>query len=382
MTCGTHLPPWHSPWVGKFLFVPYPAWGHVNPMLPVIERLVAGGDAVRVLVSRGFVTAVRGVGAVPVVPARQFDPHVPPGFDVVRRVRSQAWKMLAMRAAAARLVEEMLQRPDVVVYDSMAPWAARIARRGSVPSVLFSTTYLSRHRRGRPALVHAVPELQPAVSGDVRVLGPLVRGVDNVELAGLRSLEGKVLLVSPGTVFEREPAFFRMVAEAFGATDWTVVLVTGALDPQALGVLPANVIARRKVPQLALLGVATAFLTHAGMNSVLEALVAGVPMVFAPRRREQRATARRLADLGVGVELPQRCSSELVRDLVEHVAEDPEVRRALRDVQGRLPADGACVAAEVLRQVVSGSPRNTEVMSTSIRAAAVNSSTADESAST
>lgn len=362
--------------------MPYPAWGHVNPMLPVIERLVAGGDSVRVLVGREFVSAVLGVGASVAVLDRQFDPHVPPGFDVVHRARSRVWKALAARSAAVRFAEELWRRPDVVVFDPMAPWAARIARRRSVPSVLFSTTFLRRKLRHTSALVHALPELQPAVSGDIRVLGPLVRGADTVEVTGLPWTAGKVLLVSPGTVFEREPAFFRMVIEAFRATDWTVVLATGALDPRALGVLPANVVARRKVPQLALLSVGTVFLTHAGMNSVLEALSMEVPMVFAPRCREQRATARRLAGLGVGTRLPKRCRPELLRELVEHVATDPAVWRALREVRRRMPAGGADVAVELLRQAaVSGSPRNTDVMSTSIRAAAVNSSTATESAS-
>ena len=72
--------------MGEFLFVPYPAWGHVNPMLPVIERLVAGGDIVRRAMSEAFVQvghdgdiAVLGEAAreltVELIPARGMVNH-------------------------------------------------------------------------------------------------------------------------------------------------------------------------------------------------------------------------------------------------------------------------------------------------------------------
>ncbi|WP_170067879.1 glycosyltransferase [Lentzea guizhouensis] len=294
--------------------------------------------------------------------------------------------MLAARCASAQLADDLAESlPDLVVADVMTPWAVRVARRRSVRVVSFSTTFTRGRQRDRPVLVHALPELQPMVSGRVHVLGPLVRRADTVEEASLGRgrVEGKVLLVSPGTVFEREPEFFRTAVEAFGDTDWTVVLSTGALDPGVLGTLPANVTAYRSVPQLALLRSSTVFLTHAGMNSTVEALSAGVPMVLAPRCREQRATARRLVRMGVGVSLPRWCHPVALHDLVERVAADPQMRTALRDLRESLPGNGAEVAAAVLRAHagVSGSPRNTEVMSTSIRAAAMNSSSAADNAS-
>ncbi|WP_242891911.1 glycosyltransferase [Actinomadura litoris] len=59
-------------------------------------------------------------------------------------------------------------------------------------------------------------------------------------------------------------------------------------DPSGLGPLPANVEAHRHVPQPAVLAHTDVFVTHAGMNSTMEALAAAVPMVAVPHTPEQR----------------------------------------------------------------------------------------------
>jgi hypothetical protein len=50
-----------------------------------------------------------------------------------------------------------------------------------------------------------------------------------------------------------------------------VIVSTGHTDPAALDPLPANVLARRFVPQPEVLARAALFVTHGGMNSVNEA---------------------------------------------------------------------------------------------------------------
>lgn len=286
------------------VFVPYMAQGHVNPALPVIAELVARGDRVRVVLSgRRFEDAVRRLGAEPVVS--------PPGH-VVRVAATRgprevaAWigdrtrRRAAWSAAARRCEREFTERrPDLVVCDPMAPWGGRLARRLGLPVVRFWTTYARTAVDDGLAVVNTLPELQPRAhrfDGRFRFAGPLLAPIGQECPPGH---DRPALLVSLGTVFARTPEFFVEIARAFAATDWTVLMATSHTPPSALGPLPANVIARRWVPQRSLLAQVDVFLTHGGMNSVQEALVQGVRMLVAPRNREQRHTARRLVELGL-----------------------------------------------------------------------------------
>lgn len=367
------------------MFAPHPAHGHVNPMLPVMAELVARGELVRAVVGSEFVDAVSGAGALPIRLPTDFEVYVPersPVSDIARRAAAKVRRVAARRAAFDLVTSELRSaRPDLVVTDPMAPWADRAARCLSVPTALFSTTYainervvrevlgfpvpgarwlhpiVRRYRRGRRlVLVNTRPELQPephTFPDHVRFVGPLIRSDDlvDVDLPWNRFRSGRTLLVSPGTVFAREPEFFRTVVREFADTDWTVVLAIGRTARAELGPLPGNVIAHRSVPQLALLRHTAVFVTHGGMNSVLEALAAGVPMMLAPRSREQKATTRRLVDLGAGV--PMNFGD--LRRQVERLADDKAVRMVVDRIRADIAgSDTVAVAADLLcEQVVN-----------------------------
>jgi UDP:flavonoid glycosyltransferase YjiC (YdhE family) len=357
----------------SFLFVPYSTAGHVHPMLPVMAELVAGGATVRALVGNRFAPAVRTTGAAVTVLEAVPDVFVPDGWSgagrfLVGRVRRP---FRNARAASGLARELRTRRPDLVVLDPMLGWADRVARRYGIRSALFSTTfadgpqvrgaigrYPGRHlpsvrrhlRPGRLVLAHALPDLQPAVDtlpASVRLVAPLIRA-DRPEPASEPGT--RLLYVSPGTVFGRAPGFFRAVGEAFEGRPWRVVLATGPVDPVRLRPMPANVRITREVPQLRILRGCTVFLTHAGMNSALEGLAAGVPMALAPRSAEQRFIADQLVRLGVGGYAgtgrhdPARLYADITR-----LADDPAVRAAAVAWRQRLAgSDGARQAAALL----------------------------------
>ncbi|MFE6615202.1 nucleotide disphospho-sugar-binding domain-containing protein [Amycolatopsis sp. NPDC057786] len=282
------------------VFVPYTAHGHVNPMLPVVGELVARGHRVRVVLSgTRFEDVVRRTGAEPVVSPPDHVVRVAPTArppEIAAWIRNRTHRRLAWSAAARRCEREFAAaRPDLVIADPMVPWARRLARRHALPVVTFWTTHAGTAAGSGPALVNALPELQPRAHR-FSFVGPLIAPVTTEDCP---APDGPTLLVSPGTVFARTPEFFRRIARAFSGTEWTVLIATSHTPPSALGPLPDNVIARRWLPQRQLLPRVDAFLTHGGMNSVQEALAHGARMLVAPRSREQRATARRLAELGL-----------------------------------------------------------------------------------
>jgi UDP:flavonoid glycosyltransferase YjiC (YdhE family) len=357
----------------SFLFVPYSTAGHVHPMLPVMAELVASGATVRALVADRFTASVRATGAGVTVLDTVPDVFVPDGWSGARRfLIGRAQRPLRNARAASMLATELrIRRPDLVVLDPMLGWADRVTRRSGIRSALFSTTFadgpqvravIGRHpgsflpsvrrhlRPGRLVLAHALPDLQPAVEtlpASVRLVAPLIR-TDRPR--PVFEADSRLLYMSPGTVFGRSPGFFRAVGEAFDGRPWQVVIATGPVDPTRLRPMPANVRITREVPQLHILKNCTVFLTHAGMNSALEGLSAGVPMALSPRSAEQRFIADQLVQLGVGgyAGTSRRDPARLYTDITK-LADNPTIRAAAAAWRQRLAgSDGARQAAALL----------------------------------
>ncbi len=138
-----------------------------------------------------------------------------------------------------------------------------------------------------------------------------------------------MLYASLGTVFDGGPRLLRTFAAALAPLGGTVVVSTGATDPAALGPLPGDVLARRFVPQPEVLARAALFVTHGGMNSVNEAMYAGVPMLVVPQGADQPMVARRVVELGAGLSIPTRDATvETVRALARRLLGEPGFRAA------------------------------------------------------
>ncbi|MFG1395052.1 glycosyltransferase [Xanthobacter agilis] len=114
------------------------------------------------------------------------------------------------------------------------------------------------------------------------------------------------------------------------------------------------------VPQRAVLRQCAAAVLHCGMNTVLDALAAGVPLVALPIAFEQPATAARLAFAGAAEVVPAgRAGAGRLTRALEGVLREPRYRAAAR----RLAADmaghgGVADAADRIEAAVGrGHPR-------------------------
>ena len=91
--------------------------------------------------------------------------------------------------------------------------------------------------------------------------------------------------------------------------------------------IPANAQVLGYGPQLALLERASLVITHAGMNTTLEALSRGLPMVALPIANEQPGIASRIRHTGVGEFLSIRSLTPgRLRNVVEAVSSNPSYR--------------------------------------------------------
>jgi zeaxanthin glucosyltransferase len=99
-----------------------------------------------------------------------------------------------------------------------------------------------------------------------------------------------------GTLLNGRERVYATILEAVAALPGTqLVLSVGAnVSVDTLGPIPSNAIVVPKAPQLELLRRAALCVTHAGLNTVLESLAKGVPMVAIPVGYDQPGVARGL----------------------------------------------------------------------------------------
>lgn len=158
----------------------------------------------------------------------------------------------------------------------------------------------------------------------------------------------KVLLVSLGSAFTRQPGFYRQCLAAYGdLPGWHVVLQIGKYtDPGELGTIPSNVEVPSWVPQRAILDEADAFVTHAGMGGCGEGLLAGVPMIAVPQAAEQFMNADRLVELGVARRIDTAdARADALRAALEDLLGDPEVARRSALLSAEARAEGGTARA-------------------------------------
>jgi MGT family glycosyltransferase len=168
-------------------------------------------------------------------------------------------------------------------------------------------------------------------------------------------LTGKPLIyASLGTLVNGLNDVYKHILEAVEPLeDVQVVLSVGKnISPETLGPIPSNTIVVRSAPQIELLKRAALCITHAGLNTTLESLAHGVPMVAIPIGYDQPGAAARIAHHGTGefIEVDELTTGRL-RGLIEKVLQDPSYHeRACYFQKVISKTRGLDVAADVIEQ--------------------------------
>jgi len=172
----------------------------------------------------------------------------------------------------------------------------------------------------------------------------------------------RLVYVSMGTLVNGLEHIYRSILHAVAQLpEIQVVLSIGQnVRSEALGTIPSNVIAVRRAPQIELLKRAALCVTHAGLNTALECLAHGVPMVAIPIAYDQPGIAVRIAHHGVGEFLDiEYVTSDRVKELVDQVLNNPQYREKARWFQKVITrTDGLNVAADIIEGAFDNGPRN------------------------
>jgi MGT family glycosyltransferase len=371
------------------LFVALAGHGHVTPTLPLVAALVRRGHRVEYACGPEFGHLVVEAGAKWVaLPA--LAPFVPPAEVGPEIVALWFRHFFAGLAATYPVLFDHCrkERPDGVVYDA-TNWPARVVARQlgvrgvrTVPNLAENETYsqvseaLNAGLDDDPqmaafaddvadfAAVHDV-DLDVAATFDVtedlnlvfvprafqpagdsfddrfRFLGAMIGDREQAQSWTSPHPELPLVYISLGSIFTDHPDFYRVSLEACGEGRFQVAMTIGGVDPSRLGPVPPTVQVQPWFPQLAVLQQASAFITHAGMNSTMEALYYGVPLLAVPQMPEQAVNADRVVALGLGHRLAvQAVTADALRAALDAVTSSTAIRANLARMQAEVRAAG------------------------------------------
>ena len=171
-------------------------------------------------------------------------------------------------------------------------------------------------------------------------------------------LTGEPLIyASMGTLQNGLESVFSTIAQAVGLRPgMQLVLAIGSvLDAQQITSLPANAIVVSRAPQMELLKRSVLCITHAGLNTTLESLTQGVPLVAIPITNDQPGVAARIAHSKTGAFVPlKELTVSRLASLIDEVLRNPEYRRnAKRLRQAIADTNGLEKAADLLEEALS-----------------------------
>jgi zeaxanthin glucosyltransferase len=169
-------------------------------------------------------------------------------------------------------------------------------------------------------------------------------------------LDGRPLIyASLGTLQNGSEAIFRTIADACAGLDSQLLIsLGGGLDPAVLGKLAGNPLVVRFAPQLEILKRAALVITHAGLNTVLESLSEGVPLVAVPLGNDQPGVAARVKARGAAVVVPRRrLNRARLRAAVMLVLQEARYREAAQVLQRAIQQlDGPGRAADLIEKAL------------------------------
>ena len=175
-------------------------------------------------------------------------------------------------------------------------------------------------------------------------------------------LTGEPLVyASMGTLVNGLEHVYRTILDAVRSLSGVqVVLSVGRnVDLDDLGPIPSNTLVVRSAPQIELLKRAALCITHAGLNTTLEALAQGVPMVAIPIGYDQPGVAARIAYHGAGEFLQlEELTVARLSEMIQRVRTNHSYENKARHLQKAIArTHGLDLAAEVIEQAFGIAPK-------------------------
>lgn len=330
-----------------------PAYGHINPALPLISEIVKKGYRVVFYSSAEFSDEAKSCGAE----FREYD------FGEIRFDPQIGSRILMLSELILKFTlqsaEEMIRQarelcPCLILHDTLALWGRNTAQAINVRGVSINTIvtvnnvisrsfrmYTKRFSGSSIKELHCLPSIlrmrneleKQYKTKDLSVIGILMnkeplnlytyprcmhpdgekmgedclfigpsailrknKFIDNTDISGR-----DIVYVSLGTIFNGSEKFWAEITDSFADKNYHVVISCGdTFDKLIKKEIPENITVCRYVNQKRILEHSVLFITAGGMNSVCEAISLGVPCLVCPQQGEQAINAKMLEKAGGG----------------------------------------------------------------------------------
>ncbi len=389
--------------IANFLFINANLHGHINPTLPLVKELADRGNRVDYFCSHQFQEKVMTAGAsfldgfseleVFLASYRPTDRH--PFYmlmeyillyaeemlpRVLKRIQNGQYDMVVCDSlfGGPLFLQQILPIPVVSSHSSFAmdkaPVPVSMLEPGSHPQLDHCYEVLERicsnYAIPVPGLadvfiskaewnvVYTIQEFNGVAELDCSkylFTGAAIRKDMEGELEGFNNKNDRpVIYISLGSINTDFIEFYKMCIDTFKESNYYVVMSIGKkCTIDQLGTIPSNFLVGAYLPQLAVLKETDVFITHAGFNSVSEALYYGVPLYALPMVNDQYMVANRVQNLELGMvgkfsEIPPQA----LRDGVEELLSNKQIRGNCQRISMRLrESDRMSFVAETLEEI-------------------------------
>ncbi|QHQ61535.1 hypothetical protein Ana3638_12740 [Anaerocolumna sedimenticola] len=363
--------------MANILFINANLYGHINPTLPLVKELADRGNQVDYFCSQQFKEKVMETGAAFLNYSAELDDFLKsyrptdrhPFYMLMEYVLLYAEVMLP---GVLKLIEknrydmiigdslfggpcflkQILKIPVVGSHSSFAMSGApvppsmlepgyhpqldhcyeildRICSKYAIPTPGLTDIFISKAQWN---VVYTIPEFNGVTvldSSEYLFTGSVIQKNSEPEFGGLADTNDRpVIYISLGSINTDFIEFYKMCIKTFENSDYYVVMSIGKkCDKEQLGIIPPNFYVDNFLPQLAVLKQTDVFITHAGFNSVNEALYYGIPLYALPMVNDQYMVAKRIKDMELGIVGSfNEINSQNLRDGVEKLLSDKQIR--------------------------------------------------------
>lgn len=175
--------------------------------------------------------------------------------------------------------------------------------------------------------------------------------------------EQPLIYASLGSVQNTKKDVFHSIAKACeGLNVQLVITHGGGMSQEAVDLLPGNPLVVEYAPQREVIAKASLTITHGGLNTVMDSLSYGVPVVAIPITFEQPGSGARIKATGVGEVIPvSKLNVERLRSAIQKVLTEPSYRdNAGKMMEAIATSGGVKCAADIIEQVIQ--PESLDVM--------------------
>ena len=239
------------------------------------------------------------------------------------------WLLRRLSAPIRRRINTFRRRQGLPPHRRPLDFSSSLAQLSQLPAEL------DFPRAGLPDCFHYTGPLRAPIEAAV------------VPFPDQRLTDDPLVYASLGTLQNQLPNVFEVIAEACVDLGVQLLITRGHRDAEPLPKpLPGDPLVVDFAPQRRLLQRTAVTITHAGLNTTLDSLAAGVPMVAIPITNDQPGVAARIAWVGAGeVVSLARLTAARLRGAVQRVLRHASYRERAATLRSAIESSGGVAAA-------------------------------------